>query len=67
MNTVSASTIATCFLVTASLKILGGARKDLGGAKPLFAPLKYVYALLSSLKAVNNIRYKNKIINIDTL
>ena len=30
--------LATCFLVTASLKILGGARKDLGGVKPLFSP-----------------------------
>ena len=37
--------LATCFLVTASLKILGVARKDLGGAKPLFGPLKYAYVI----------------------
>ena len=32
--------LATCFLVTASLKILRGARKDLGGANtPMMASL----------------------------
>ena len=30
-------------LLLATYFLLGGARKDLGGAKPLFPPLKYAY------------------------
>ena len=39
--------LATCFLVTASLKILGG-------AKSLFAPLKYAYGIIVYWHIVGN-------------